>query len=114
MLHVKNKINDTKKLKKYFSIVNLIVSILNIYNDGKITEKIIDDFKSTITDEYKKITNEKASKNETVKRNKQYLLNLKLKSFNQPKINECKEILKNQFNIEIDETQTTDIIKHVT
>lgn len=97
---------------KYFSIVNLIVSILNIYNDGKITEKIIDDFKSTITDEYKKITNEMASKNDIVRRNKQYLSELKLKSFNQPKINECKEILKNQFNIEIDETQPSDIIKH--
>ena len=112
MSHVKNKIKNDKKFKKDVLIVNLIVSILNIYNDGKITEKIIDDFKSTITDEYKKITNEKASKNETVKRNKQYLLNLKLKSFNQTKINTCKDILKNQFNIEIDKTQSSDIIKH--
>lgn len=103
---------ESENYTKYFSIVNLIVSILNIYNDGKITEKIIDDFKSTITDEYKKITNEMASKNIIVRRNKQYLSELKLKSFNQPKINECKEILKNQFNIEIDETQPSDIIKH--
>lgn len=112
MSHVKNKIKNNKKFKKYVLIVNLIVSILNIYNDGKITEKNIDDFNLTITNEYKKITNKKASKNETVKQNKQYLLDLKLKSFNQPKINECKEILKNQFNIEIDETQPLDIIKH--
>ena len=112
MSHVKNKIKNNKKFKKYVLIVNLIVSILNIYNDGKITEKIIDDFKSTITNEYKKISDEMIRNNETFKRNKQYLLDLKLKSFNQPKINECKEILKNQFNIEIDETQQSDIIKH--
>ena len=102
----------SKNYTKYFLIVNLIVSILNIYNDDKITKKNIDDFKSIITDEYKKITNKMASKNETFKQNKQYLLNLKLKSFNQPKINTCKDILKNQFNIEIDETQPSDIIKH--
>ena len=116
MLHVRDELkrnSGSENYTNYFSIVDRISSILNIYNNDRIiTEDFIDDFKSTITDEYTKITNKMASKNKTFKRNKQYLLNLKLKSFNQPKINECKEILKNQFNIEIDETQPLDIIKH--
>lgn len=115
MSYVRDELKCNTKSENYtnyFSIVNLIVSILNIYNDGKITEEIIDEFNSIVTNEYNKITDEMISKNKIFKQNKQYLLNLKLKSFNQPKINECKEILKNQFNIEIDETKSSDIIKH--
>lgn len=111
--NIQNNKDVDNKYKKNTSIIETIRNILIIYdNDALLTKDIINNFVSTINNEYNKILNKTTSNNNEYEIRIKYLTSLKLKSFNQPKINECKEILKNKFNIEIDETQSSNIIKH--
>lgn len=111
--NIQNNDDVDNKYKKNTSIIKTIHDILIIYyDDTLLTKDIINNFVSTINNEYNKILNNTTLNKDNYEIRKKYLKSLKLKSFNQPKINKCKEILKNQFNIEIDETQPSDIIKH--